>query len=287
MNRLCQSSHGSLEAVINMTGYFGDSQRKLVHFSRDRMTGMWLSRAVVSDHPQSGGSMIQNTSKRHCDQKHGDFEVVVLEDNELKHYTRDNTLTVHRNASAWRCSATITAAAGPKSPIVGPTCLYQISPDSLMALVPCNSGIEQHRFKSNTWTRVNTIAGMNGPSCVYTNPIAGITTFHAVVRVDYKIHVKIIEEKAWKPLELALPSSLSQIRHTPYHRVTRTTNPIAVVSPSNNMFDNSPNTEAIVFHACGPSWQDTWMILHWSLPAGTSQWVVSSVVLPHATGMPL
>ncbi|KAI8955610.1 hypothetical protein F4801DRAFT_528357 [Xylaria longipes] len=350
MNRLCQSSYGNLEAVINISGYNGDAQRKLVHFYRDRITGQWSACAVVSSNPKSGGSMIQSISKHHANQEHGDFEVVVLEDHgALQHYTRDNTIPVDNGVYAWRLSATITAASGPKSPPVaaidaapllqsqlsmgndsdgttletvvidkdqraihyrcaqygtsnnsverqhhwrqgktiarsatGPACIYQTSPGTLMALVPtAEGGVYQYHFKNGTWTYLSNVTTMRGPSCVYTNLNAGTTTFHALVYVDYRIHNKIYLETSWKDSKSPLPASLGQIHHTPYHRVL-STNPIAVLSQSTNT-----NTEAIVFHACGTGLQDAWMILHWSLPAGTGKWVVCNVVLPHVIGMPL
>lgn len=108
MNRLCQSSYGNLEAVINITGYNGESQRKLVHFYRDSTTGQWSACDVVSHNPTTGGSMIQSVSKHHPDQVHGDFEVIVLEeDGALNHYTRDNTIPVDNGVYAWRLSATV------------------------------------------------------------------------------------------------------------------------------------------------------------------------------------
>ncbi|KAI1743291.1 hypothetical protein F4680DRAFT_409700 [Xylaria scruposa] len=118
MNRLCQSSYGSLEAVINIAGYNGNAQRQLVHFSRDKMTSQWSACAVVSSNSQSGGSIIQNSSKHHPDQKHGDFEVVVIEDGgALQHYTRDNTVPVDNGVFAWRLSATVTAASRSTPPV--------------------------------------------------------------------------------------------------------------------------------------------------------------------------
>ncbi|TRX95010.1 hypothetical protein FHL15_004095 [Xylaria flabelliformis] len=118
MNRLCQSSHGNLEAVINIAGYNGNAQRQLVHFYREKMTGQWSACAVVSSNAESGGSIIQSSSKNHPDQKHGDFEVIVIEDGGvLQHYTRDNTNPDDNGVFAWRLSATVTAASGSTPPI--------------------------------------------------------------------------------------------------------------------------------------------------------------------------
>ena len=108
MNRMCQSSYGNLEAVINIAGFKGDSKRKLVHFYRDRSTGEWHTSAVISETPVSGGSIIQNTSKRFPEQIHGEFEVLVLElDGILKHYTRDNMSSQDDGMYIWRLSASI------------------------------------------------------------------------------------------------------------------------------------------------------------------------------------
>ncbi|RWA07712.1 hypothetical protein EKO27_g7391 [Xylaria grammica] len=346
MNRLCRSSYGSLDAVINIPSGSGDSQRVLRHFSRNSMTGEWYARAVISARPESGGSIIQNTSKRHTAQEHGDFEVVVLEKGVLKHYTRYNYPPTD-DKSAWKCSATVNDASGPNSPIVapllqsripipdklnkttletailqsngevlhyrcpqlgactkfteqqhewhrgaritteatGPVCLYQTSPDSLMALVPVSNGTQQHRFSSGTWTCVNFFAGMNGPSCIYTNPALKIPTFHALIRVGYRIFAKTINGNELKNTTPNLPSFLSQIRHDPRHRIPCSTNPMAVVSPY-IVFGRPSNTDVIVFLALGTS-EDTWTVMHYGITPGTKRWIVSGVVLPHVTGMPL
>ncbi|GAW11753.1 hypothetical protein ANO14919_011040 [Xylariales sp. No.14919] len=350
MNRLCRSSYGSLEAVINIPSGLGDSQRVLRHFSRNSTTGEWFARAVISARPESGGSIIQNTSKRHAAQEHGDFEVVVLEDGVLKHYTHYNYPPTD-DKSAWSCSAIVNDASGPDSPIVaicaapllqsripipdksnettletailqsngdvlhyrclqlgactksteqqhewhrgakitseatGPVCLYQTSPDSLMALVPVSNGTQQHCFSSGTWTCVNFFAGMNGPSCIYTNPALKIPTVHALIRVGYRIFAKTINGNELKNTTPNLPSFLGQIRHDPRRRVSCSSNPMAVVSPS-MVFGRPSNADVIVFLALGTS-EDTWMVLHYGITPGTKRWVVSGVVLPHVTGMPL
>ncbi|KAI1405340.1 hypothetical protein F4819DRAFT_444080 [Hypoxylon fuscum] len=111
MNRLCQSSYGSLEAVIN----FANPERKLVHFYRDRLTGKWHSADIISNEPLSGGSIIQNAVKRHNNQEHGDFEVLVLEAGGLvKHYTRDNTLPVDSGEYAWQPPVIVNVKLDPK-----------------------------------------------------------------------------------------------------------------------------------------------------------------------------
>ncbi|KAI0467148.1 hypothetical protein F4859DRAFT_495276 [Xylaria cf. heliscus] len=354
MNRLCQSSYGNLEAVINISGHDGNAQRKLVHFYRDRITGLWSDCAVVSCNPKSGGSMIQNISKHDINQEHGDFEVVVLEDyGALQHYTRDNTIPVDNGVYAWHLSSTITAAEGPTSPVAvinaaplfqsrlsmhdssdgttletvvidnnrraihyrcaqygasnnltehrhhwrqgeiitdlatGPACIYQTSPDTLMALVPRDGGVDQYSFKSNIWLKVGTVTTTNGPSCVYASLSEGTTAFHTLVCVDYQIHDHVHDTNwKWRVGKSPLPASMSRIRYTPYHKVL-STNPISVLSQSDNTLCQSPNTEAIVFHACGTGFKDSWMILHWTLLAATGKWIVCDVVLPHVIGMPL
>ncbi|KAI1209301.1 uncharacterized protein F4807DRAFT_427943 [Annulohypoxylon truncatum] len=108
MNRLCQSSYGSLEAVINFAGCNGNPEQRLVHFYRDRVSGTWSKADMISTRPFSGGSIIQNCTKRNRNQNHGDFEVLVLEDDGLmKHYTRDNTIPVDSGKYAWQLSATV------------------------------------------------------------------------------------------------------------------------------------------------------------------------------------
>ncbi|KAI1455822.1 hypothetical protein F4805DRAFT_434986 [Annulohypoxylon moriforme] len=108
MNRLCQSSYGSLEAVINFAGCNGNPDQRLVHFYRDRISGKWSKADIISTKPLSGGSIVQNCSKRDRNQNHGDFEVLVLEDDGLmKHYTRDNTVPVDNGKYAWKLSATV------------------------------------------------------------------------------------------------------------------------------------------------------------------------------------
>ncbi|KAI2469831.1 hypothetical protein F4781DRAFT_393099 [Annulohypoxylon bovei var. microspora] len=108
MNRLCQSSYGSLEAVINFAGCNGNPERRLVHFYRDRISGKWSKADIISTKPSSGGSIIQNCTKRNRNQNHGDFEVLVLEEDRfMKHYTRDNTVPVESGKYAWQLSATV------------------------------------------------------------------------------------------------------------------------------------------------------------------------------------
>ncbi|KAI0456272.1 hypothetical protein F5B21DRAFT_468219 [Xylaria acuta] len=353
MNRLCQSSYGNLEAVINISGYDGNAQRQLVHFYREQMTGQWSACAVVSSNPKSGGSMIQSISKHHANQEHGDFEVVVLEDHgTLQHYTRDNTIPVDNGVYAWRLSSTVTAGSGPTSPVAtihpapllqsqlsmdngsdgttletifidkyrkaihyrcaqygpnnnsverqhhwrqglviqdwatGAACIYQTSPDTLMAIIPNEDGVNQYHFKSGGWTCIGSVTTKGDPSCVYTNLIAGTTAFHVLLRVGYGIHERVCRAKTWNIANSPLPASLGRISHTPSHRVL-STNPITILSQPNNSLGESLNLEAIVFHACGTKLQDAWMILQWSCLAGTGEWAVSNVVLPHVIGMPL
>ncbi|KAI0377647.1 hypothetical protein F5Y04DRAFT_263869 [Hypomontagnella monticulosa] len=108
MNRLCYSSYGNLEAVINFTGHNESSKRSLVHLYQEHTTGKWHKCDVVSYKPFSGGSIIQNSTKRQQDQVHGDFEVLVLEENGLvQQYTRDNTIPVDSGEYAWKLSATV------------------------------------------------------------------------------------------------------------------------------------------------------------------------------------
>ncbi|KAI4867662.1 hypothetical protein F4820DRAFT_192317 [Hypoxylon rubiginosum] len=103
MNRICQSSYGNLEAVINFAGHEGNPERALVHFFRDRRTGKWDTANIISLDPLSGGSIIQNCTKWRKGQEHGNFEVVVLEkDGLMMHYTRDNTIPVNNGIDAWR-----------------------------------------------------------------------------------------------------------------------------------------------------------------------------------------
>jgi hypothetical protein len=112
MNRLCQSSYGNLEAVISLTGYGGDPWRKLVHFTRDWMSGQWSPLAAICEYPKSGGSIIQNISRNREHQEHGDFEVIVLEEGGLKHYTRWNTVPPSEENNTWRCVGQITNTKG-------------------------------------------------------------------------------------------------------------------------------------------------------------------------------
>ncbi|KAI1088625.1 hypothetical protein F5B19DRAFT_470570 [Rostrohypoxylon terebratum] len=115
MNRLCQSSYGSLEAVINFAGCDGNPERQLVHFYRDRISGTWSKVDVISTKPSSGGSIIQNCAKRDRHQNHGDFEVLVLEEDGLmKHYTRDNTVSVDSGDYAWKLSAVVNEGLHPQ-----------------------------------------------------------------------------------------------------------------------------------------------------------------------------
>lgn len=120
MNRICQSSYGNLEAVINIANHNGDPDRKLVHFCRDWATGQWIASAVVSQSPKSGGSILQSIAKRHENQDHGDFEVLVLEDGgAIKHYTRNNMTPVDGGVHAWELSAIVNHHPPPDNKRIG------------------------------------------------------------------------------------------------------------------------------------------------------------------------
>ncbi|KAI1383908.1 uncharacterized protein F4822DRAFT_54886 [Hypoxylon trugodes] len=114
MNRLCQSSFGYLEAVIGFVCQGKTEKRTLINFYRNNQNGEWCAGEIISRDPHSGGSIIQNSTQRVLGQQHGDFEVIVLEENGLlRHYTRNNTLpftesedTSEENGT-WKLSATI------------------------------------------------------------------------------------------------------------------------------------------------------------------------------------
>ncbi|KAI1108013.1 hypothetical protein F5Y14DRAFT_460944 [Nemania sp. NC0429] len=375
MNRLCESSHGNLEAVINITGYKGEPQRKLIHFSRDGVTGQWSDCAVVSHRPKFGGSIIQNISPHRPDQRHGDLEVVVLEDDGiLRHYTRDSAIPANKGMHAWRLSAKINEPEDTQSPVLGmllfrpqhippgdfstlaidaapifqtqipegtnsdgttletlvldskgkmthyrcpqlglrdnstdakhqwikkstiptgevsitgPAYLFQ-KDDTLMALISHTNCINVWYFGSNNkWNRGISQPLQPGISCVYSEMIQGSSIDFALSCRDAELHVEAIPHLNQKNGEKSpLPYSLTKIRNTPHHRVLAT-NPISIISRANNAPGRSQKIDAIAFHACGAGWRDTWMILHWSRDVGANEWVVSDVVLPHVTGMPL
>ncbi|KAI1818290.1 hypothetical protein GGS20DRAFT_350072 [Poronia punctata] len=357
MNRLCQSSYGNLEAVINVSGFRGDNRRKLIHFSRDRKTGQWNTSAIISENPISGGSIIENLVKRHPDQIHGEFEVLVLEsDGILKHYTRDNLVSQDDGVFVWRLSAsvnvieeskaspgvtpsylTVTRDASPllqmpsnggvslettvlalggdlihyrcllntvgknlladryqwkkadviTSDAMGPACLYKLESKPLTALVPVRNAINAYCLQGGKWTMSRTVLDSHGMVCTSYVPVPGIATMEVVFKTAGSVLRSFtMDGTTSKPTETLLPPALSHIRSSPCHRV-RPSSPIAIASQMKHGLGHSPNTEAVVFHACGTGWQDTWMILHWSLLSGTDEWVVSGVVLPHVTGMPL
>ncbi|KAI1127408.1 hypothetical protein F5Y10DRAFT_292798 [Nemania abortiva] len=122
MNRLCRSSYGSLEAVINLDSYDGEPGRKLWHFNQRGPKDRWCAYEVISEVPLSGGSIIQNQPWR-AHQAHGDLEVIVLEeDGRLQHYTSRNTMhgsawsnsesSIEHYTGPWKHSATITRTEG-------------------------------------------------------------------------------------------------------------------------------------------------------------------------------
>lgn len=156
----------------------------------------------------------------------------------------------------------------------------------LMALIPTVSGVAEYRFDPGMeWTEVGMVTTKSGPSCVYSEMPGISAAFYALVRSGFEIR-EFMREGTWQVDETTLPFSLCEIRHTPSHRVLAT-NPISISSPATNALGHSQSVEAIAFHAAGAGWQNTWMILHWSCVTGTGQWIISDVVLPHVTGMPL
>ncbi len=56
MNRICQTSYGTLEVVLNLAGYKGNSNRQLVHVYRDRFAGTWQSHGTFVNGPYSKAS---------------------------------------------------------------------------------------------------------------------------------------------------------------------------------------------------------------------------------------
>ncbi|KAI2638623.1 hypothetical protein GGS21DRAFT_509165 [Xylaria nigripes] len=358
MNRICHSSYGTLEAVINLVNFREVGPRKLVHFSRDRMTGEWNVNCVISDTPKAGGSIVQNMSKRYGAQVHGDFEVVVPEiDGAVRHYTRDNSID---GEYIWKMSAVVNTEisnitlmesntnAIDAAPLIqsripmgafedgvcletalleengnmthyrcpqpgyeakseakehrhpwfrcgviaraatGPACLYLHHANNLMAIVPVISGIGRYRLheKADSWTLISMLPEMEGPGCAYSVLTSSEIMFRAIIRDGYDITEKVLKESTWEETEVTLPSSLDHIAYTKNHK-TFPINPIALASHFYHGIGESHDTEALVFHATGSGHMDAWMILHWTLPAGTEEWIVSGVVLRRVIGMPL
>lgn len=170
----------------------------------------------------------------------------------------------------------------------GPAHFYQHTPVILMALVPrhYNTILQCHFSNPTGWQAVTGVLSPGQFACVYANSFALENATHVLVRNLYGLRNMVNEGEGWSAAQSALPESLNQIRHTPYHKVLPT-NPVSVISQTHNGVGHSPNSEAIVFHACGPGHQDAWMVLHWTFLSGPQQWVVSSVVLPFVIGMPL
>lgn len=74
----------------------------LVHYRRDNSDGRWTRQGVITNKATGSGCIIQSSFKSG---EHGNFEVVVLEGNELVHYWKDN------NTNEWERGAVITDAA--------------------------------------------------------------------------------------------------------------------------------------------------------------------------------
>jgi hypothetical protein len=71
----------SLEAVVLQSS-------GLVHYQKNNLTGAWVNQGTISAEATGSGCIIQSTFKSG---DHGNFEVVVLEGNELIHYWKDHT----------------------------------------------------------------------------------------------------------------------------------------------------------------------------------------------------
>ncbi|KAI1413123.1 hypothetical protein F5Y13DRAFT_189485 [Hypoxylon sp. FL1857] len=192
MNRLCQTSYGNLEAVINLAGYDGNNKRRLVHFVRHHTNGKWYKGDIVSSNPFSGGSIIQNSTKRISPQDYGDFEVLVLEEDGLmKHYTRDNTICPHSGQYAWRLSTTVNKQPDPHYGKVvvcdaAPLHLSKIpvgdssNGTALETALLTNTGDVLHYRCPQQWHNSKDISpqweltdrittGATGPACLYTD----------------------------------------------------------------------------------------------------------------------
>lgn len=183
----------------------------------------------------------------------------------------------------WKRGALITTE------VTGPAFLHKSDGKPLTALVPVRDSINAYYFKLGKWAMLSSVSNTNGTVCAAYVPVPGTTAVETIIRVGYTLKsLNAVDMKAmpYERTETPLPPAVSQIRASPCHRI-RPSSPITIVSQHRNGLGHSPNTDALIFHACGTGWQDTWMILHWSILAGTNEWVVSGVVLPHVNGMPL
>ena len=71
----------SLEVIVLQT-------EGLVHYHKNNQTGQWLKQRTISEKATGAGCIIQSTFQS---DNHGNFEVVVLEGNQLVHYWKDHT----------------------------------------------------------------------------------------------------------------------------------------------------------------------------------------------------
>jgi hypothetical protein len=71
----------SLEVIVLQT-------EGLVHYRKNNQTGAWINQGIISEKATGAGCIIQSTFQS---DNHGNFEVIVLEGNQLVHYWKDHT----------------------------------------------------------------------------------------------------------------------------------------------------------------------------------------------------
>ncbi|KAI1423183.1 hypothetical protein F5Y12DRAFT_798662 [Xylaria sp. FL1777] len=326
MNRICRSTDGDLEVVINITKYRRNSRRQLVHFSRDFRTGRWNPGQVISKYPESGGSIIQNLSPR-LPLTDGDLEVLVIENcGALKHYTGCNVSgsivwissgTVHDPTEFNPPVSVLTAASLIQTRIPVPKAIGS-NGTTLETVVLLSSGELQHYrcpqfgMKEGSyqpisqWERhqkIHTQATAPptlyqfsedsfGPSCFYIDlSPTNSHQYHAIVHTPGQIIDVLFPGGDRMGFETVyLPEAISQVFKTGIRKIKPDINTVSTVSNLESIGSEiAPPciVDAMVFHPCATGIRDTWMILHWTLIRQSRNWAVSGVILPHVEGMPL
>jgi hypothetical protein len=121
------NSPGNFEAVL-LQG------KNLVHYYRDNTNGgskKWSRTTVISSKATGPGSIIQSSYS--TPYAPGNFEVVVLEGNNLVHYYRDNS---SKGKEAWRGGTVITSKATGPGTVIQSSYSTPNAPGNLEVIVP-------------------------------------------------------------------------------------------------------------------------------------------------------
>jgi Tc toxin complex TcA C-terminal TcB-binding domain len=159
----------SLEVVVLQTS-------GLVHYRKQNNTGVWMEQGVISNQATGAGCIIQSSFQSG---DRGNFEVVVLENNKLVHYSKDHT------KNGWDRGAVITDRATSAGWIIQSR--IRDGQHGNFEVVVCEGKQLVHYWKDNSdrsspWRRGQVITNKaTGAGCIMHGSFNAIGNFEVVV----------------------------------------------------------------------------------------------------------